>query len=248
MTPIIAIRTALRFLTRIPIPGPHADSEAEFAWSVAWYPAVGILIGSIGALLSLVCSGIGLPSSFSAILIWGFLIVMTGALHEDGFADTADAIGGGSSIQKRLEIMKDSRIGTFGGIALIALLSWRFATLNNLDMAYWPSVLILSQSLSRLTPLIILYWLPYAREEDKGIATPFISGLNWHHIALAWISMCPLILWDPPRILILLLGIATCGIFWGLYCRSKVNGITGDLAGASIIIGEFWLLGYLCLS
>ena len=138
MTPIIAVRTALRFLTRIPFPGPHADSEEEFAWSVTWYPAIGLLIGSIGAVLCQGCLWLGLPNSFSAIIIWATLITLTGALHEDGFADAADAIGGGKSIQKRLEIMKDSLIGTFGGIALVVLFSWRIATLNNIEMAYCP--------------------------------------------------------------------------------------------------------------
>ena len=172
----------------------------------------------------------------------------TGALHEDGLADSADAIGGGRSIQKRLDIMKDSRIGSFGGLALIVLLAWRFTTINNIDIQYWPSVLILSQGLSRLTPLIILYWLPYAREDDTGVATPLIAGLNWHHIALAWLSMMPFLFWNPTRIAILMIGIAAWSMIWGWYCHRKVNGITGDLAGASIIGGECWILGYLCMA
>ena len=137
MTPIIAVRTALRFLTRS-VPGPHADSEEEFAWSVTWYPAIGLLIGSIGAVLCQGCLWLGLPNSFSAIIIWATLITLTGALHEDGFADAADAIGGGKSIQKRLEIMKDSRIGTFGGIALWYCFRGALP-LNNIEMAYWPA-------------------------------------------------------------------------------------------------------------
>ena len=141
-------RTAFIFLTRIPVGGKDYR-EADWRWSTAWFPAVGACLGFGLAALWITCQTLGpLPSAF---LVTGVSMLLTGGFHEDGLADTADAMGGAYTRERLLEILKDSRIGAFGAMALFVALGLKVALLAQLNAAA-PIALVITECLSRVVP------------------------------------------------------------------------------------------------
>jgi hypothetical protein len=132
---------ALALLTRLPVPGADGDRTAASAW--AW-PFVGLIVGGLSGALAMAALLLGLPPPIAAGLALGAGIVITGALHEDGLADCADGFWGGHDAARRLEIMKDSRIGAYGVIAMILVIGLKWLALSALldAGALWIAVLL----------------------------------------------------------------------------------------------------------
>ena len=150
-------RTAFIFLTRIPVGGKDYQ-EADWRWSTAWFPAVGACLGGLAALW-ITCQTLRpLPSAF---LVTG-VSMLTGGFHEDGLADTADAMGGLTLRERLLEILKDSRIGAFGAVALFVALGLKVALLAQLNAAA-PIALVITECLSRVVPIWLMVCLPYGQ-------------------------------------------------------------------------------------
>ena len=239
----ISFRTALRFLTRIPFPGSHQLRNNEYIWSLAWYPVIGALIGLIlGATAT--AFQLFLPANVSITLALIITAVITGAIHEDGLADTCDAIGGGWTREKRLEIMKDSRIGTYGGIGLILLYTCRFSCMTNLPSSTWIIYSICAHCLARWPILFLIKILPAARS-NSGIAHELSNKMSWPILCTATALFIILAIALNINVNIIAMCIPLT-LSLGIFFQKKIGGITGDLCGFGVCATEllFWI--YIC--
>ena len=162
-----AAALAAQFLTRVPIPDP-GYSPARMALSPRYYPLVGIGIGAVAG-LAFWLTGLVLPPILAALLTLATTVVLTGALHEDGFADLCDGLGGGRSRERALEIMRDSRIGSFGAIGLGLMTATRVVALSAVEPADALAALVAAHGVSRGAMVATLATAPYARSD--GAAT-----------------------------------------------------------------------------
>ena len=128
------LQICLMFLTRIPVPGGLALSHPSLSNACRFFPVIGGLVGVIGAIVLAAADQLGLPQGVSVLLAVAAMVIVTGGLHEDGLSDTADGLGGGSNKDRRLEIMKDSRVGAFGVIALVLIIGLKWAGLAALSI------------------------------------------------------------------------------------------------------------------
>ena len=167
------IADALRFFTRLRVGGPGAAATLDID-RIAWAaPVAGVAVGLIGALVLGVTALLGLPLLLRAAFATAALVAATGALHEDGLADVADGFGGGATRARKLEIMRDSRIGAYGAIAIAIALILRIGALAAaLDGGFWRATLslMLVAALSRAAALTPLALLPPARADGAGAA------------------------------------------------------------------------------
>lgn len=227
---------ALSLLSRLPVPVRAYGRSAEAAWA---YPLVGTMLGALAALGGLAAGWLGLPAPVAALVALAMLIVLSGAMHEDGLADTADGLWGGWTREKRLEIMKDSHIGSYGVLALILSLGARWCALWLLfqsGAAVATSALIVGATLSRGMMPMVMMALPHARE----------TGLS-HRVGRVAPRAAALALVLGGGIAIVLLGgaglvaavwaaLAALGV--GAVARAKIGGQTGDILGATQQITE----------
>jgi len=232
---------SLRFCTRLPLPifgfekSPHDSSLSLHARML---PLAGALIGVIAAFVLWLSAKLGLPPSLAALLSISSLVVVTGALHEDGLADFADATGGASP-EQRLAIMKDSRLGTFGALAIVLgvlarVLSIWFLARHNFPLACM--VLIATAAVSRTLALLPLYLLSPARQEGAGLAaaapTESVFGIAAVIAFLLW--LLPLLAGAGlGRVLIALILSAAAAYGVTVLARRLLGGQTGDVAGAA---------------
>ena len=225
--------TALALLSRLPVPD-HNDATLRPAQSAWAYPLVGAVIGAMAAFAGMLAIAIGTPAPLAAALVLGTLIVSTGAMHEDGLADTADGLWGGWTPTRRLDIMKDSHIGAYGVIALVLSLLTRWAALWVLleaGIALAVAALISAAMLSRAVMPALMSALPHARYTGLSHSVGQVAtGTAAFAAAIACVTA------------ILLLGTdAFMAIFWvagltialGSIAKRKIGGQTGDILGAS---------------
>ncbi|MFY0692100.1 MAG: adenosylcobinamide-GDP ribazoletransferase [Paracoccaceae bacterium] len=241
------ILVALSLLTRLPTPDPdwsHARPAACAAWA---YPLAGMLVAGIAGLIGTLALALGTGAGLAAALSLTALIVMTGAMHEDGLADTADGFWGGWEPERRLEIMKDSRIGTYGVIALILTLLSRWLVLTAIFATGSGLLsLIAAAALSRAAMVGVMAALPAARDDGLSRST----GRPDRDTVL---SACAIAL------LVALVGFGASGIALaiaaglgagtiGWLALRKIGGQTGDVLGATQQISEIFVLATLTLS
>ena len=222
-----ALLLAIGFLTRLPVPAHAYDDPQAKASSLAWYPLVGVLIGLVlGVLAWLLRDTPGLLSS--ALLVAGW-VALTGALHLDGLADSADAwIGGMGDREKTLAIMKDPRSGPAGVVALVLALLLKFAALSSLAPAPW-AALLLAPVLARAGLAALFLTTPYVRSGGLGTALGD-APRRACGLALALTGLgC--VLFGGRGLLALLLAAAVFGL-WRQACLHRLGGCTGDTAGA----------------
>ncbi|HET9019903.1 MAG TPA: adenosylcobinamide-GDP ribazoletransferase, partial [Acetobacteraceae bacterium] len=160
------LAAACALLTRLPV-GRWADG-CEPARGVWAYPLVGALVGGIGAAVYALGRTLGLGGPVAAIWTLAALLLVTGALHEDGLADAADGLGGGRTVERRLAIMRDSRIGSFGTLALLLSSALRIAAIAALSPRMAACALVTSGALGRAALLLPLLLLPPARPDGLG--------------------------------------------------------------------------------
>lgn len=238
MRPLI---TALRTLTRIPVPGTDAISLAA---ALPYFPAVGLLIGAItagilyGASLSGWAGGSGTVAMIA--VVW-----LTRGLHVDGLADVADAMGAGQTRERRLEIMKDPHMGAFGVMAIVADLLLKAAALAHLAALNQWILVILPFIISRSAQVLLVVSLPYARREG-GKAGPFVDHARILHFVLAVVTaliFCGTLA-GLTGIILLIQGLLAA-ILLRLWMKHHFGGITGDLLGMSNELIETSLLAFL---
>lgn len=236
---ILRLRLAVGFLTRIPVGNVRASDE-DFARSLGYFALVGGLIG-------LLLSGIAfllaphLPSYVVAGALVAFSAAITGALHLDGLADVFDGLGGGRGDAARmLEIMRDSRIGSHGAVALIVYLLLKVAVLAPVIEASAFTWVALTPLVARALLVPAIAVVPYARKE--GLGSSFQAHVGpWELLAASLAIGLALVLGGPTAALACVCAAATMTIFTGLIV-SKIGGLTGDGYGALIEIAELSFL------
>jgi adenosylcobinamide-GDP ribazoletransferase len=228
-------RAALAFLTRIPC-GKQPVSETALHWAPAWFPVVGYVLGFLACLVwaGLERAG-GMVASVAAVAA---LALITGGFHEDGLADTADALGGAFDREKLFAILKDSRIGSFGATALILVLLLRIVALAKLGPLAIGG-LLLGQTISRTTPVWLMAALPYVTPAECACSSKLVSGKMIHAFiasAFAAIAVCLLVLGKLlplQTILVSLLLSVIVAVLCGWRFHARAGGITGDFLGAT---------------
>lgn len=178
--------TAVMFYTRIPVPGNIGHSDEKLNKSTKYFPFMGWIVGAFGALIFYLSLFV-IPISLAVILSMISTILLTGAFHEDGFADSCDAFGGGWTKEKILEIMKDSRIGTYGSVGLILILATKYLSIINIDVKQIPLVLISAHAFSRYIATGIIFFSEYAREDNLSKSKPVGKSMNSVDYLIAFI-------------------------------------------------------------
>jgi cobalamin 5'-phosphate synthase/cobalamin synthase len=233
---------ALTFLTKLPWPWRGPADETALARSMFWFPWVGALLG-----LGFWAAWAGLmkilPAPAAAGLLLTLTVWLTGGLHLDGLADTADGLGGGRTREETLAIMKDSRVGAFGVISLILGLVLKFSLFLSLaTQIRGTGVLLLFPIISRWSMVLLAYLSPYARAEG-GLGQAMTLGVSPRVLMGASLSaggLALLILGAPG----LVLFIAAGALVWlgRLYFQRRLGGITGDILGATNEVVEIMVL------
>lgn len=235
--------TAVSFLTILPAPCSrnHSVDPIDLARSFSFFPPVGLIIG-VCCLIPLWMLHTVMPPTLTAVLITTLLAFVTRGLHLDGLADLADGIGGGYTPERRLEIMKDSRIGTFGSVALMLAMLFKVAGLQTLIMAnYWAPIL-LAPVFSRLTMVLTAYKSPYARSEG-GLGRPFLEHMRAQEPLTATVFACVFaLLFAPALIFSYLTTGVLCAVAFRFFGRRWLGGVTGDVLGATNEVSEIILL------
>ena len=232
---------AVHFLTRIPTPFEIDYSPERLNAASRYYPIVGAIIGSVAA-LAFGIANLALPTVVAALIATAATALLTGAFHEDGLADTFDGISGGYDRARSLEIMTDSRIGTFGALALIIVISTKVAALSSLpDTTTIITALIAAHIISRTSTVIVMATSRYAKAD--GIAGPQdqplrpINTIITTLTGLTTIAALALIL-SPTAALLATAGAITGHILIRLYFQPRLGGHTGDTLGATQQITE----------
>jgi adenosylcobinamide-GDP ribazoletransferase len=227
---------ALQFLTRIPVAPRGAPSADDLRRATALYSVVGLLVGGAAAAVYRGSISI-LPASVSVVLALLFIVVATGALHEDGLADCADGFAGSREPARALEIMRDSRIGTFGALAITFALLLKFTLISALGERDVIRSLIVAAALSRWLVLPMALLFPAARRDGLGSAFANYVGPLQILIGAVPVLLSGAFLYRLRFIVIASGAIAAVGLF-GWYCRRRIGGITGDCLGAAIQVAE----------
>jgi len=224
----LGLLAALQFLTILPV--RRNFTAAQIGSATVFFPIVGVILGAILVGLNYLLSLI-LPSSLVNIFLLVALVVLNGGLHLDGLADTIDGVAGHRSVERRLEIMKDSRIGGMGAVAIGLVLLVQYVALNNIPDSLKLYALLWAPMLSRWAMVNAIYVYPYVRSEGLGVA--FKQGLNGLQYALdAVITLM-------VGLMVFRLGaLAVMAFVWlsadltAIYFKSKFRGLTGDTYGA----------------
>lgn len=229
--------TAVQFLTRLPVPGWVGHGPGQLDRAMRYLPLVGAGVGLVGAAV-LTLAGAGLPRPTPALLSVAATLLLTGALHEDGLADTLDGLFGGATRENALRIMRDSRLGTYGAAGLVVVLGLKVAALSALPAA--GPALVAGHAGSRFFVVCVLARLPYARAEGK--AAPMAGGAGAVELAVAaCCGLLPLALLGGRAVPALLLA---AGLAWGMarWFRRRLGGYTGDGLGAVQQVTELAIL------
>jgi adenosylcobinamide-GDP ribazoletransferase len=232
--------SAFALLTRLPLPD-HRGTGAESAW--AW-PLVGAVLGAIAAAVASAGLWLGLTYGVTSVLVIAALAMLTGGLHEDGLSDTADGLFGGWTKERRLEIMKDSRVGSYGVLALVLVTLARWSAVNALLVfgGHW-AVLVAAGALSRAPMALIMALLPNARGSGLSHAT----GRPSQTTALVGMSMAVAIsiLLAGWAGLVMTLAALAAGVLVSILALRRIGGQTGDILGASQQLAEVACLAVL---
>lgn len=243
---------AMQFLTRVPTPRWVGFESDWLNQSARYFPAVGLCVGTVAALV-LWLAGSVFPPAVAVGLSMAATLVLTGGFHEDGLADTFDALGGAVSRERALAIMKDSRIGSYGALALLVVLGLKAATLTSLPIALAVPALLLAHTASRACAVLLIRWLPYAGDIDHAKAKPLAQRVSAGGalVALGCAALVGVALaaWRPAQtpIVVLSLLLLGGGALWCFaWLRRRLDGYTGDGLGATQQITELLvLLGWL---
>lgn len=238
---MVSIIAAFQFLTIFPTLIKRMFTSHEMGRAVGWFPLVGVALG-------LAVYGVNhsarliFPASVSAALTLLGWVIFTRAFHLDGFMDTCDGLFGGWTPERRLEIMKDSRMGAFGVAGGVLVLLTEYAALHS-SLNLFPA-LLLSATLGRWVSPLVIYTFPYAREDGLGnemkrnvniqqiILATLITGITAWFAAGGWLGLA------------LMLGTALIGFLVALYAMRLLPGLTGDIYGTVTTLVEMSVLVY----
>ena len=238
--------TAVMFYTRIPCPKWVDHNPDYISLATRYFPVMGWIVGGVYGGVILV--SMYLFSPFVSILL-GLIcsVLLTGAFHEDGFADVCDGFGGGWTKEKILLIMKDSRVGTYGVVGVILIFSLKMTSTDNLLNSFFnPLIFMLmiisSHSLSRMMAVLIIYFQSYTREDQDSKAKPVATGISISNLLEALIfGLLPFLLFLFQTSLLFSMAIVPMvltTLYLMRYFKKWIGGYTGDCLGATQQINE----------
>jgi adenosylcobinamide-GDP ribazoletransferase len=235
---------ALQFLTRLPLPADVGWTPERMAATPRWHPAVGVLIGLFCAAVFVVAAKV-FPPAVAAILSTAAGLLATGCFHEDGFADACDGLGGGATRDRALEIMRDSRIGSYGSAGLGMVLGAKILALGALPVAIVPWILIAGHAASRASSVLVIATSVYVREHGTG--KPVAEGISGASLTVALatgaVAFLALAFVAPPAAVAGgFAGLAAGHVLMRVRFERKLGGYTGDCLGAVQQTSEIGLL------
>jgi len=235
--------TALAFFSRVPVrPQPTSFDLRRIAG--AW-PVAGALLALVPAALLLVGAGMRLPPIVSALIALATMAFLTGAMHEDGLADTADGFGGGATRQRKLEIMRDSRLGTYGALALLFAVLLKAASLGAVGMSPWRAALAIVCAAALSRALALWHWSVTMPARPDGMAAsagrPDADAVVTGAIAGAAAGLLLLIAFQFAALFAILLAAVALRLF-SRFTERQIGGHTGDTIGAAQQLTEALLL------
>lgn len=220
---------ALQFLTIIPVHISGKIDERDLGRSLLYFPVVGFLLGTF--LASAAFTLIPLPSLVRSVLILILWIIITGAIHLDGLADTCDGFYGGRTREETLRIMRDSRIGTMGVVGIAVVLLAKFTLIASLSAPYLWKTLIMAATFSRWSQALSCLISGYARHEGK--AKLFIAYAQRNDIILGGLfTLALFMLFSGLKGVLLFVIALLAGLLFVRYAKIKIGGMTGDVIGA----------------
>lgn len=234
-----SILFALQHLTRLPLPYVSFD-EASCGRATAFFPLAGVLIGAIMAAM-VWAAGWYLPVQLQASLLIVLMVVLTGGIHLDGFMDSIDGLFSGRRREKKLEIMRDSRVGAFGVIGAICLLLFKFSLLVGIPAYMLVKLLVVVPAISRWNMTLTIFVFPYARQEGLGAIYKKYCGVR--ELLLATVltgAAAGIVLGVYGALLMLMGGLIACLV--GKRVSAELGGLTGDIYGLINELSEVLLL------
>ncbi|MEQ3499979.1 adenosylcobinamide-GDP ribazoletransferase [Tenacibaculum sp. SSH1-16] len=232
--------TAVLFFTRIPCPKWVDHSPEILNKSSRYFSLVGIVVGSIAALAYFASSYI-FPTDIAIVISMISSIWITGAFHEDGFADVCDGFGGGWTKEKILTIMKDSRLGTFGVSGLVFILAIKFLALYHLQNLSVNLILVIisGHSISRFIATVLLYTHEYVRDIDSSKIKPTTKQMSNKSLLISAIfGIAPLFFFQKPTVFLVFLPLLVTYLYMSHFFKKWIGGQTGDCAGALQQVAE----------
>lgn len=225
---------AVSFYTRLPCPKNLDYSQLPHA--TIYLPLMGWLVGSASAMTFYVAQFFWSPTVSILLAVMGGILI-TGAFHEDGFADVCDGFGGGYGKERILTIMKDSAIGVYGALGLGLLIALKISLLLSLPFEKLPVIFISAHSVSRLTPLFLMRCYDYARLENSKSQIAVYKPTHQDLIPATVIALLPMFLL-PMMCWFVILPMGLMTLFLGCYFYKHIGGYTGDCLGATQQICE----------
>lgn len=234
---------ALGFFTRIPVPNFPDFKESDMNGATSYFPLIGIIVGSVGAGIFSISIQF-LPLNIAVLMSMASTIYLTGAFHEDGLADSADGLGGGWQREQILTIMQDSRLGTYGAVALFLILMAKLELLKALPVESIPTIVVAAHAVSRLTAVYLMASLNYVKASGK--AKPLATKISLHGLTVATLfGLLPMVImcWQmTPSImsvkvrwiflLCLFIPMLITWVWWRNKLKKWLGGYTGDSLGA----------------
>jgi len=229
-------KMALMYFTVIPIATIADFQDAEQARAMKFFPLIGILVGCVAGIIYSLAYRL-FPADIAVLCSLASSIYLTGCLHEDGLSDTVDGLGGGGSTERILDIMRDSRIGSFGATGLMLVLYGKLLALNHIVHELIPLTLIAAHSLSRLAGIALITALPYLRQQGKAHA--LAKPLTHTELLFAASSgVAPLFFLPALAGLSGLLALILSSLIFGRLLIKRIGGYTGDCLGAMQQLAE----------
>lgn len=228
-------RVAVALLTRFPVGRNGTDPDDDWRAARAFFPAVGALVAGAGIVVRAAAAPL-LGAGPATVLSVGAMVLATGAFHEDGLADSADGLWGGQTPERRLAIMHDSRIGTFGVVALVLVLALRFALLAPLALADFSKTVLAAHVLGRAAGVAVTATLPAA---GAGLGSRVTGPARWTTVCAVTLGAlvagaCAASRWFWAPVVAALVAAAAARSL----VRRRIGCINGDLIGASILVAE----------
>jgi len=238
--PVSRFLAALQFLTIIRLPWRRDVRLEELGRSTGYFPVIGLIIGLILVGLNWLF-GLVLPSAVATALLIASLVIISGALHLDGFVDTCDGIAGHKTVEARWKVMRDSRVGGFGIVGVVLLLLVKYVSLSSIPEPLLLTTLVLMPVVSRWAMAYAIFTYPYAR--PSGLGKAFKQGTSWPRFTMATIIAVAVAV-----VLAQLVGLGIMFLIWVItvamaaYFKSKFSGLTGDNYGAINEVAEVAVL------
>ncbi|MBY5945468.1 adenosylcobinamide-GDP ribazoletransferase [Photobacterium rosenbergii] len=239
---------ALAFFTRIPIPADTPYSAELLNKANRYFALVGLIVGLISA-VSFWLAHLVLPVSVAVLIAMATSLLVTGAFHEDGLADVFDGFGGGWQPEQKLEIMKDSRLGTYGAAALFVVLAIKWSSLTALaeiSPAFTALALFCLHGLSRAVAASLIFSYPYVRLDEQSKVKPLANEQSQQDLWVLIITSFFILLFLPlPMAFILTTALLLVRYACGRWFTRQLGGYTGDCLGACQQLAE--ITGYLII-